>query len=175
MASPRLVNVRDFNTSRFSQLADTSTANISDILARAERAIESKLKRPILPTTYTESHRPHGTKLYLRYRPIMSVTAVSRSSGPFITAITDYRIEINTGILHLPLPMNGYIITVEYTAGFTEVPEDIKEAILMQAALMAFTDLEIYGSGDAKEPGILYMRDDIDDLLKPYKLLHTAF
>lgn len=175
MATPRLVNVRDFNTSRFSQLADTSTANISDILARAERAIESKVKRPLLPTPYIESHRPKGMKLYLRYRPIIEVTLVTRDSGFLTSTITDYTFDENTGILYLPRSYDGYIVTVEYVAGFPEVPEDIKEAILMQAALMAFTDLEIYGSGDAKEPGILYMREDIDALLKPYKLLHTAF
>lgn len=175
MATPRLVEVRDFNTSRFSQLADTSSANIADIISRAEKAIESKLKRPLVPTTYTESHRPHGTKLYLRYRPIISVTSVSRSSGYFSSVLTNYTVDPNTGVLYTNTPQDGYILTVVYTAGFEEVPEDIKEAILMQTALMAFTDLEIYGSGDSKEPGILYMRDDIDELLKPYKLLHTAF
>lgn len=175
MATPRLVEVRDFTTSRFSQLADTSSANISDIIARAEKAVESKLKRPILPTTYTESHRPHGTKLYLRYRPVISVTSVTRSSGYFSSPVPTYTVDSNTGILHTPTPQDGYILTVVYTAGFEEVPEDIKEAILMQTALMAFTDLEIYGSGDSKEPGILYMRDDIDELLKPYKLLNTAY
>lgn len=175
MATPRLVEVRDFNTSRFSQLADTSSANIADILARAEKAIESKLHRPLVATMYTESHRPHGNKLYLRYRPIILVDSVTRSSGFLSSVVDNYTVDPNTGILYTPIPQDGYILTVVYKAGFEEVPEDIKEAILMQAALMAFTDLEIYGSGDSKEPGILYMRDDIDALLKPYKQLHTAF
>ena len=43
MATPKVVSVRDFNTSRFSQLAETTTANVGDILSRAEGAVERKI------------------------------------------------------------------------------------------------------------------------------------
>lgn len=177
MATPRLVSVRDFNTSRYAQLADTSTANISDILARAERAIESKIKRPLAPTSYVETHRPQGYTIYLQYRPVISVESISRVStfGGMMMPAQAYSIDPKQGTISFMRSPVGYAITVEYTAGFEEIPEDIKEAILLQATLMAFADLEVYGSGDGKPPGILYMRDDIDALLRPYKLLHTAF
>lgn len=179
MATPRLISVRDFNTSRFAQLADTSAANISDIIARAETAIESQLKRPILPTTYTERYRPHSAIIYLEKRPLLSVTSVMRGLRPNALNITVvpqlYYINKERGTLEFETSLTGYIVDITYVAGFTTVPEDIKEAMLLKAALFAFTDLEVYGSGDAKEPGILYMNRDIDNLLMPYKQMHNAF
>jgi hypothetical protein len=55
------------------------------------------------------------------------------------------------------------------------VPEDIKEAIILQAVLLSYQDIEVYGAGDAKQPGILYMQDDIDSKLKPYKQTATVY
>jgi hypothetical protein len=172
-----MLSVRDFNTSRFSQLGDTSSGSISDILARAEAAVESQLKRPILPTVFSESYVSRGRTLYLRHRPILSLAFVGRRFlyGALPMAITGYVLNRETGIIVFDADFSGYTITIDYTAGFTEVPEDLKEAILMQAALFAYQDLEIYGSGDSKEPGIMYIKRDIKSLLEPYKQLHNAF
>jgi hypothetical protein len=41
--------------------------------------------------------------------------------------------------------------------------------------LFAFQDLEFYGSGDAKAPGILYVEDQIQALLRPYQQMHMAY
>lgn len=176
MATPQLVSVRDFNTSRFSQLADTSTANVSDILARAESAIMSRLQRPIAPTVFTETFRPQEDTIYLRNRPILSVDNINRRytilSAPL--PVTAYVLNAKAGYIESPW-FYGMLVDVTYTAGFESVPEDLKEAILLQAALFAFQDLEIYGSGDGKEPGILYIKRDITELLKPYQQTHTAF
>ena len=176
MATPRLVTVRDFNTSRFSQLADTSTANVGDILARAESAIESKLQRPIAPTVFTETFRPQEDTIYLRKRPVISIDAITRrfsTYGPDIP-ITNYYLDGTAGYVESQW-FFGMIVSITYTAGFEQVPEDLKEAILLQAALFAFQDLEIYGSGDGKPPGVLYMKKDIDDILAPYRQINMAF
>jgi hypothetical protein len=179
MATPRLVSIRDFNTSIYSQLGETSTANMSDVLVRAEQTIERKLKRPIYPTSYTESYYPKSNKLYLKNRPIIAVQSLSRSylegTTPSVIAPTSYRIEAEEGILYSTVALNGYFVQVTYTAGFTETPEDIKQAILMQAAMFAFQDLEFYGAGDAKNPGIRYVIEDIESLLAPYKQLNVAY
>lgn len=178
MATPRLVTVRDFNTSRFSQLADTTTANVSDILARAEAAVERQLARPIYPTTFTETfQRPSKRNIFLRQRPIIAITSVTRSYSETSSAIalTGYTFDKDLGVVGLPSTALGGYITVTYTAGFSPTPEDIKEAILIQAALFAYQDLEIYGSGDSKDPGILYMYKDIDRILCPYKQVNLAY
>lgn len=177
MAAPRLVTVRDFNTSRFAQLADTSTANIGDILARAEAAIESKLKRPLAPTSYTERFQPRSQVIYVKRRPIISVQSVTRSYSATAAGapVTDYRVNNAAGYIEFSFPIEGMYVEIQYTAGFAEVPEDLKEAILIQAAYFAFQDLEIYGSGDAKAPGIRYLLEDINDIIKPYKLTNLAY
>lgn len=177
MAVPRLVTIRDFNTSVYAQLADTSTANISDVLASAEQAIERKVGRPLAPTTFTEYFTPQSNKLYLKHRPVISVTSITRAyvQGAVPTNVTSFVVNNAEGTILSATPLIGYFVTVVYTAGFTETPADIKQAILMQAAMFAFQDLEFYGSGDAKAPGILYVEDQINALLKPYQQLNLAF
>lgn len=177
MAVPRLVTVRDFNTSRFAQLADTSTASIPDILARAEAAIQSKLKRPLEPKVYTERFSPMKSTIYLRNRPIISVGTIYRGYNhqSVLTPVTDYRINPTAGYVDIYNPIVGMVVDITYTAGFISLPEDLKEAILIQAAYFAFQDLEIYGSGDAKAPGIRYLIQDIEELLRPYKQVNMAF
>lgn len=176
MATPRIVTVRDFNTSRFSQLADTSTANIADILARAEKAIESELNRPLAPTSFSERFHPTTNTIYLRNRPIIAVQSVLRGYNDTIVSspLTSYYLNSDLGYLE-STAFEGYVVDVTYTAGFVEVPEDLKEAILIQAAYFAFQDLEIYGSGDAKSPGILYLKEDIKDILRPYRQTGLAY
>lgn len=175
MATPKLVSIRDFNTSRYSQLSDTTTANMNDVLARAEVSIESMLKRPLAPTTFTESFSNVSTsKIFLKYRPLISVTNIQRGISIISTPVTVYQAQPSQGILTSPY-FRGYNVTITYVAGFTVLPEDLKEAILMQAALFVYQDLEMYGTGDAKPPGILYIKDEIKELLRPYKQLHTAF
>jgi hypothetical protein len=177
MATPRILTVRDFNTSRFAQLADTSTANIGDILARAESAIEAKMKRPIVPTTFTERFRPTTNTIYLRNRPVISVQSVNRGYSPasVTVPVLDYYVNGTSGIIEFNSLVIGFVVDVAYTAGFAIIPEDLKEAILIQAAYFAFQDLEIYGSGDAKSPGILYLLDDIKSLIAPYRQINIAY
>jgi hypothetical protein len=181
MATPKLVTVRDFTTSRFSQLADTTDASLTDILARAEAIIQSQLRRPILPTEFTERYRPKYSTIYLRRRPIISVNSVMKGTSLRWSGINTsipaslYYVEPDLGYIEFEASVSGYIVDVTYTAGFTTVPEDLKEAIIQQAALLTFQDLEIYGSGDSKEPGIMYMKKDIASLLEPYKLLSLAY
>jgi len=178
MATPRIVTNRDFNTSRFSQLADTSDVDINTVLAGAETAIESRLRRPIAPTQYVERYRPNDQMLYLRKRPVIDVVSIIRRYSPTSTAfseVTSYYLDAEMGVIESNESLAGYVVDVTYTAGFEVVPEDIKQAILMQAALLMFQDFELYGSGDAKKPGIMYIADDIDVLLKPYKQIHTAY
>lgn len=178
MATPRLVTVRDFNTSRFAQLAETTDANISDILARAEAAIESSLRRPIAPTVFTEHFTPQSDIIYVSFRPIIEVTTVTRAYRRFgaQTPITSgYEVHAASGYIEFDIPVQGYNIEITYEAGFDPIPEDIKEAIMIKAALFAYADLEFYGSGDAKAPGILYLNDDIKELLEPYRITNMAY
>lgn len=186
MATPKLLSVREFNTSRFAQLADNTDASVAQTIARAEAAIESKLKRPIAPTLTSEILTPSTNVLYLKNRPVISVEGFWRGFSkealangpngiPVGPGIQHYRLNSQQGTIESSTSIRGYAVRVDYIAGYQETPEDIKEAIVLQTALFLYQDLEIYGSGDSKEPGILYYKRDIEDLLKPYKQLHMAY
>jgi hypothetical protein len=178
MATPRIVTIRDFNTSRYAQLADTSSADMGAVLAGAEQAIEKMIRRPIVPTTFVERYRPSNQILYLRKRPVISITSIQRRYSPTSTSfstVTDYYSNFEEGILEVNTPIQGYVIDITYVAGFEETPEDIKQAILMKAAMLMFQDFELYGSGDSKAPGITYINDEICALIEPYRQINTAY
>lgn len=171
-----ILTTREFNTSRFGQMADSSEANVPSVIARAEAAIKRQLQRPIEPEEFEEWYYPEGDTIYLRNRPVLSVENINIVS-PHMTSYLNpmYSLDKRTGILRFPNSLRGRKVTVNYTAGFDPIPEDIKEAVTMQAVLFLYTDLEVYGAGDGKEPGILYFSRDIKELLKPYKQLHMAY
>ena len=171
-----ILTVREFNTSRFAQMADSSEANVPSVIARAEAAIKRRLQRPIEPEEFEEFYYPENDTIYLRNRPVVSVETITVGHA-MLPAYTNpmYSLDKRLGIIRFPNTLKGRKVTVNYTAGFDPVPEDIKEAVIMQSVLFLYTDLEVYGAGDGKEPGILYFSRDIDKLLQPYKQLHMAY
>ena len=179
MVEPQIVSVRDFTTSRYGQIADNLDAPLGDVLARAEAAVQSYLGRSLLPTQYTEIGRPSATVIFTKHRPILSVTSLRQRASILSTWSTldplYITFEAGPGYINHPYMTEGSFVEVVYNAGFDPLPEDLREAIIMQAVLLSFQDLEVYGSGDAKAPGILYMWDDLYRLLKPYKLNPTVY
>ncbi len=174
MATPRLLTVRDFTTSRYSQLAENTEGQLTDILARAETAVESRLGRKLASASYAQTYRPTSSVMFMRNRPVTAVTAVSRRFSPYSAWITmdpaHLIVNHEAGYVESLVPVVGYDVQIVYTAGYPVLPEDLKEAIIMQAVLFSTQDLEVYGSGDGKRPGYLYMQQDIDRLLEPYML-----
>lgn len=166
-----ILSVKEFNTSRFAQMADSSDASIVAVLARAEAAIKRKLQRPIEPEEFEEEYYPENHTIFLRNRPVISIDEVTFSG--LIPLNPMYSTDKRTGMLRFMRIPHGRV-NIKYTAGFETIPDDLKEAVAMQAVLFLYTDLEIYGVGDGREPGILYFKRDIDDLLRPYKQLHLA-
>lgn len=181
---PTLVTVRDFTNSRYAQLAESSdNLNMSDILTSAEAIIQSKLGRQVAVTTYTEVIRyAQSNTLFTKRRPITSVTSVRRRYptpfGAWMT-VDSSRIafEPEPGYIEVLYDdVRGFDVEMTYSAGYAVVPPDIREAILIQAVLLATQDFEVYGTGDAKEPGyIRYMNRDIDGLLAPYRATATVY
>jgi hypothetical protein len=85
-------------------------------------------------------------------------------------------VESGPGYVESIDPIALYEIEVVYTAGYATLPEDLKEAIIMQAVLFSTQDLEVYGSGDSRAPGyIVPMNADIDRLIAPYKATATVY
>lgn len=177
MAVPTIVTIRDFTSSRYEQLGED--LNLNDILSKAEAVVRAKLRQHITVKDYVEMWRPKTNVYFTKVRPITEVTQVrrrinQRSSWVILDPLY-YTVEHDAGYITFEQSVRGYEIEVEYSAGYEVVPEDIKEAIILQAVLLSYQDIEVYGAGDAKQPGILYMQDDIDSKLKPYKQTATVF
>lgn len=176
MPTPRLITNRQFRTSKYGQLADQLDGDLDEIIVMAEARTESYLNRIIPSTTYTEVHRPSGARLFLRQYPIVALTSVSRRIIPTDswTALTlsDFEMEPNGAngvVLSLQGDIAGYDVQVVYTAGYATIPWDIQEAVVLQTALMCYMDLEMFGVGDSKPPGLGYVQKDIDRMLAPYR------
>src|SRR5687768_2551285 len=169
MADPQLVTVQEFTESQYAQLIE-SNADLQpeDVLVKAEAAIQARLGRQIKVSPYTERFRANGQTVWVQNRPIVSVTGLKRRSTILNdwTIIDPTRVEIESGPGYITVydVIKNYQIEVAYTAGYAVIPEDIKEAVIMQAVLFSYQDLEVYGSGDGRSPGILYFNQDIDRL-----------
>lgn len=179
MAIPVLVTQQEFTSSRYGQLVEDLETPINDILARAEAVIQAKVGYTFSPTAYTEEWTAGGQRIFVRHRPIISVASISRRLDiryPWYPLTMGYmRIEKDAGYIDVLEEIKGWDVQVAYTAGYTTTPDDIKEAVIIQAVLLSTQDLEVYGSGDAKQPGYLYMADDIDRLLKRYRQTSTVY
>lgn len=176
MPTPRLITEQEFRTSRYAQVADQIEGRITDVIVQAEAHIERRLDRRLTVTSYTEFLRPAGESIFVRHRPIQSVTSVRRRfyyTDPwYVMDLTRFETFSKQGYIR-SLENNishGYEIEVTYTAGYTTIPDDIKAAVILQTVILAYQDLEVYGSGDAKNPGILYLQDQVTALLKPYMM-----
>jgi hypothetical protein len=180
MATPELVTVRDFTTSPYSQLADNLDTPLTDILSRAESYIQQMVGMSLGVKTYTERWKANSSVLFVKHRPIVAVTSLK---------IRDNRLyaweTLNLSNLYIE-PEPGYIeyydgirtgaeVEVEYTAGYSTLPEVLRQAILMQAVVFAYQDLEVYGSGDGRDPGIRYINEDIQNMLRPFKRNATVW
>lgn len=177
MATPRLITEQDFRTSRYAQVADQIEGRIADVIAQAEDFVEHLLDRRLTVQTYTEFSRPPGESIFVRHRPIQSVTRIRRRfyyTDPWYEMdVTRFEIASAQGYIR-SLENNiskGYEIEVTYTAGYPTIPADIKAAVILQTVILAYQDLEVYGSGDSKVPGILYLQGQVNGLLRPYQRL----
>ena len=172
----RLITNREFRPSRYGQLADNLEGDLDEIIAQAEDHIENYLDRRFAVTAYTEIHRPSGSRLFLRNRPITALTTVKRRMShneSWTTLVnSDFEIEPNDAagvLLSLEDEIAGFEVEVAYSAGYTTIPWDIKGAVLLQTAIFAYTDLEMYGQGDSKEPGLGYVQEDVYKKINGYR------
>lgn len=177
MATPQLLTKREFTTSRYGELAEQSDVNINDIIVAAEQAIQRRIARQLAPATYTEMYRATGQTLFVVNRPIIGVLSLRRRASMYSAweTITNFRVQGGPDYIEVFDSIVGFDIEITYDAGYPEIPYDIKQAVILQAALLLQQDIEFYGAGDGKEPGITYAYKDIDRLLEPYCLKSSVW
>lgn len=180
MATLRLITEQEFRTSRYAQVADQIEGRISDVIAQAENHIERTLDRSLKVQSYTELFAAPGQTLFLRERPVVSLTTVRRRSSYTASweTLSLATVRLNDRAGYVSALKDGLFrqheIEVTYTAGFTSIPEDIKGAVILQTVILAFQDLEVYGAGDSKNPGILYLQGQVNGLLRPYRYTRST-
>lgn len=162
----RLLTEGEFRASRYGSVADQIEGRLSNLIEQAESYIESQIDRVLSVEDYEESPEIGTVSLFLRQSPIVSVQEVTINGVPVDPA--QYYVEKNMGIIELNSRPRGRVV-VKYKAGYETIPPIIKTAVILQTALFAYQDFEMYGTGDGKPPGITYMQSDINKYIQRFK------
>jgi uncharacterized phiE125 gp8 family phage protein len=164
----------------------TNDAELSDFLSDAITIIE-RVIGPLASQSVTEEIDSHGPKIVLSRMPVLSVQSVSIEPWLGAAPVDDtaaWRLNTATGVLRrkvvggsLPYYGPGSVFTVTYTAGRSDVPNDINRAILMQVADMWESQrgaMPLPAGGDSAPPSYGgdagFLSADVMELLLPHLL-----
>jgi hypothetical protein len=117
------------------QDVDTSTANLLLASAQAEFELAAGTKFSATTTTWTIEGRAQ-TVIAIPDRPLISVSA-ARIAGATLTLNTDYYVRGNNLYRLVGWGRNFVppdLVEVDYTYGYTAIPDDVRAAILDAAA-----------------------------------------
>ncbi len=128
-------------------------AVITQLISAASAYFDKSTKRKLESATYTEDYSGTGDRvLSLRHYPVTALTSISVSADRTFPASSlipagDYVLDKEAGLVTQvssstieifrtnPVWSTGrYNIRVVYTAGYTTVPEDLKEAAIVWAS-----------------------------------------
>ena len=121
------------------ELFETS-GQVEEFLTYISNLIDLYCSRTFEITSYQDVFQGTGDMvMFLNNMPVTGISSVVyedmfASSSGTLTNITDYRLFTNTGKLKFADPLKDYYqYTVNYVAGYTTVPDPIKQACLMLA------------------------------------------
>ncbi len=110
-------------------------ALITDFIKAAEAAAEKFMRRAIVTQTYQVTYGYLGDNCYsLPYSPAQSVSEVRLIDNNITTALTASDYELSADCEAININKCTDKIEVDYVVGFTDVPEDIKQGILIHMA-----------------------------------------
>ncbi len=117
------------------------------LITAASRICEQYAGCVLAQESFVERHRPGETRsVYLKNRPVISVESVQLGSSMTVVAPSEYDVDLDRGVILLRValsfvrrypdrpwgddPAEG-TVHVTYTAGYHEVPADVKHAALL--------------------------------------------
>lgn len=107
-------------------------------------------RQALLEQDYQERHYLDGGRtILLRAAPVVSTASVTfQADGgtPYALTAADYRLEPQAGILRLPSSYHG-LVTIDYRAGYAEIPGDVEDAVLEHAATVAMVMAHLQQEG----------------------------
>lgn len=164
------------------ELIDSAGPYVQKVIDYASQRIKDYLEKDIEPATYIERIRTRNRdSLMLNHYPIISLDDVSATDAYGYTrtySSGDFIIDSGAGIIewldkYRNTFLETYLWTVEYTAGYSEIPGPIKHATALQAVQM-LQPLFRSGTNFAQVELITEMDEQIVDLLERYRRQRIA-
>ena len=174
---------------RQARLATLGTADpqeLRELLEAATKVVQNYTSRDLTRETYTDQlHQGNGTRgLELRQYPLIVLTTVkvidaNETEESFAGSI--FRAELESGLILFKPSATGVFlegfenIKITYTAGWTEIPDDLQHATILIA--IRLLDMQTFGTDLKKRKLGDYMEerfdgelisDPIRQLLAPY-------
>jgi uncharacterized phiE125 gp8 family phage protein len=148
-------------------------ALLEDLINSSSSAIESYCKRKFKEQTFEEEYDGNGRKgLYLHQYPVKSVNSVMINGT--VLPLTDYKINKNSGKLIRTgsiWPPGEINITVNYTAGYSEIPSDLDLAC--RHLVMSYFKSDVASFSNTFQEGMVFRPEalpaQVKALIAPYK------
>ena len=176
-AAPSIITEREFRDSPFGQQVDSSEARILDVLVAAEGIIKRRVNSPLIAADYVETWpNVSSPKIFPKFRPVSQVYSIryTRPYAAWANLLPTYYTNTTNYIDIEPeyRSVIGYDIEIYYRAGYEKenFPADLKYAIHAQAALLLANDFELFGTGDSKNPGLTYLQQRIDEIVRLHRV-----
>lgn len=170
---PQIVSLAEVTESQFTQLFDQFEGNLENVIEAAEDWVMKYLRWNPISSSEVEIQRLTGDRVFFKAYPVTELTSLEVAwnySGPWTTIpTTDFFPDFDAGYIDTYNLGSGRFVRLTYTRGLVNMPNAIKQAIIIKTALLASPDYEIFGSGDSKAPGLGHYDATVLQLIDPYK------
>lgn len=116
---------------------DSEDTYLAGVVASATRAVEERVKRSLVAQGWRLTTEPVRC-VWLPRPPLVSVDEVRTVDSAGVETVVDpaeYVVNLDAGTVTAVSGWSGVAVVVEYTAGYTELPADLKHGVLFLAAL----------------------------------------
>ena len=110
--------------------ADNLDGELTGKMLAAADACEHRIGKVILQSSFTETL--HFSRIVSLPRPLLSVDEVEVDGVP--VEVASCEVDLLDGTLTLPEETEGKTVTVTYSSGMIQIPDDITHAILLFAS-----------------------------------------
>jgi hypothetical protein len=156
-----IVSLTDFKNFLGVDIDDTSKdLYYTSVLTTAEGKIKAFFGGDVAVNTYTETVQFKGKIFYTKYFPIISITSLTIDGN----AVTDYVLE-NYYILFKNEYEDYATLSINYSAGFSTLPQEIYTAIILTAMNIVKMQTDIKGDQVSDNR----LQREVEQLLLPYR------